>query len=571
MLKSKWVRPEETLDRKGKLIALENDTRLRHIPPTNLEILLNRGYETAEDILSLLDMDPTNVHNPKLLLDADKVVSVLMEAVEKQYHIVVYGDYDADGASATSVAVLALRKLGAKVDYFINNRFKHGYGIMPSGVDDLLVKFPTAQIILTVDNGIVAYDGIDYANSKGLKVLVTDHHDPSPDNKMPNALAVVNPKRVDCPYPFKGLCGASVIFKIMQYLYFEMDVDGEYVDELIDIVGMATIGDVMPLVDENRVFVLEALRRLENNSRKAFEILRKETKVSEINEEVFGFKYVPMVNAPSRMDGSIDLAVDLFLETDEDVITSIVKELIEINERRKTLTAEQETIAMDMLEKKGVKSVVVLYHEDFHEGIVGLIAGRIKEKYNRPTIVLTKHGNIAKGSGRSIEGFHITQGLHSTSETLIGFGGHSQACGMSLNVDKVDELEARMIERADALLTEDDFVRKIMIDAVVTPSDLTVDFIDDLNAMRPFGAGFPKPVLGLKDFYGYGNKALGSEGKHIKILSKQLEILMFNGGDYYKSIGRPTRVKALGYPSLNVWNGKVTVQFNIDGENIVAV
>lgn len=565
----KWVRPEQSVKRSLGLKALRDERSLRHYSDSVLEVLYNRGLTTVEQIEDFFDNDPSKVHSPNLMMDMEKGVQIIADAIDKGLKIVIYGDYDADGASATAIGMLGLRKAGANVEYFINNRFEHGYGLNVKGMDDLLKEHPDVDIILTVDNGIVAYEGIDYAVSKGIRVVVTDHHDPHPSGKMPNAEAIINPKRPGDEYPFKGICGATVIYKFMLALHWELDMDLEYVEDLVDIVGMATIGDVMPLLDENRIFVKEALKKIKMGNRPAFAKLVEKTNVTNIDEEMFGFKFVPMVNAPSRLLGDIDLAVDLFLTDDEEEMERLVDELIRLNDERKEITAVQEEIAMKMIEDMGEQSFYVLYNPDFHEGIVGLIAGRIKEKFYRPAIVLTEHHGIAKGSGRSIEGFHINNALHANADALIGFGGHAGACGMSLSIDKVDELRQRVTATAEEQLTEEDLTPKIVVDAVVDSSELTIDYIDELDTLRPFGQAFPKPVLKLQGFKGKDVRYMGSDKNHLKVSGfGKVSLIMFKYAEDFKEKGEPSVIDAIGYPALNVWNNNVSVQFMIQENNI---
>lgn len=564
-----WVRPEKTPTREEKILELSKSRKLRHLHPSVIEVLYNRGIQTVEEMMEFFNHDPSKVHNPLLMTDMEKGVQLVKEALSQNKHIVVYGDYDCDGAAATAIGVLGLRHLGANVDYFINNRFKHGYGIKKDGVEDLLKTYPTVDMIITVDNGIVAYEGIDFANEKGIDVIVTDHHDPHPSGKMPNALAIINPKRPGDKYPFKGICGATVIHKFMLALYWEMEKDLDYVDGMMDIVGMATIGDMMPLHDENRIFVKQSLRLIKDETRLAFAKLVEGAGVRSINEEMFGFNIVPMINAPSRLLGDISLAVDLFLTNDEAVMDDNVKKLIALNTERKELTAIQEEMAIKMIEVLGDQPMYVLYHPDFHEGIVGLVAGRIKETFHRPAIVLTQHHGIAKGSGRSIDAFHITNALHMTSDILIGFGGHAGACGMSLDVTKVDELRSNLSIMAQNQLSEEDMTPKLLVDALVEPDDLTVDYVDELDTLRPFGQGFPKPNLQLTNFRGKEVRFMGEAENHVKVIGRtKLDIIMFKHGDYFRSIGEPVDVVAIGYPDLNIWKNNVSVQFMVEKTNI---
>lgn len=557
-----WVNPHETKEREEVVERLRNDERLSHLSRATLNILVNRGVDTYEKIQMILDNDIMNQHDPSLMKDSDKLVQHLKVAIEKGKHIVVYGDYDSDGACATAIAVLCLRQLGAKVDYWINNRFIHGYGMTPQGVSDLVDKFPTVDVILTVDNGIVAFDGVEEAMNRGIQVLITDHHEPKPDGTLPPADAVVNPKRLDEEYPFSGLCGAAVIYKMMMYLYFKMGEPLDYVYSMVDIVGMATVGDVVPLIDENRLFVKESIKSINKNPRYAFKVLKDTIGESTIDEGTFGFKFVPMINSIGRLNGTIDEAVELFLSTDKDEVNKIAQYLNTMNEKRKRLTDEQVKLAQSQIENIGIKPVIVLAHEEFHEGIVGLVAGRIKEKYHRPTIVLAKTKNgIWKGSGRSIETFSIIEALHKVASTTHHYGGHDMACGVAVEEKKLQDFEEAMIKVAEDTLTPDDFIPRILVDVYVKSDEVSEKLIEELEMLKPFGADFEEPNIALTDFEVINSFTMGTNQQHIKLLDGNIEVIMWNGTEYYyDELNCPDFIQAIGTPSLNYWNGKTTVQ-----------
>jgi len=273
--KVKWLEVKKDKRRNDIIREFNTHPEIEKLSTVAKDILINREVTTVEEVLEILDDDIMNQHNPLELKDMDKMVSLLKQYVQESKHIVIYGDYDSDGACATAIAVLCLRELGVQVDYFINNRFVHGYGMTPKGVQDLIKRYPTTDVILTVDNGIVAFEGIEAAVRAGIDVLITDHHEPLPDGTLPNALAVVNPKRLDDTYPFSEICGATVIYKVMLSLYMELGEPLDYVYSMIDIVGMATVGDVMPLRDENRLFVKEAIKQINRNPRYAFKALKR--------------------------------------------------------------------------------------------------------------------------------------------------------------------------------------------------------------------------------------------------------------------------------------------------------
>lgn len=568
----KWLTPPDTKERKSTLNRLESEPSLSELSRPTLNILINRGVDTVEKINMILDNNIMNQHNPMLMKDSDKLVYHLQKSIEEKKHIVVYGDYDNDGACATAIAVLCLRHLGAQVDYWINNRFVHGYGMTPQGVRDLVEKYPTVDVILTVDNGIVAFDGIQEAIDKGIQVLVTDHHEPNPDGSLPPADAIVDPKRLDEEYPFNGICGATVIYKMMMYLYLKMKEPLDYVYSMVDIVGMATVGDVMPLLDENRLFVKESINMINKNPRYAFKALKEAIGQSTIDEGTFGFQFVPMINSIGRLTGSIDEAVELFLSTNKENVDEIVGYLKSMNEKRKELTSKQEKLAISMVEEKGVQPVIVLAHEEFHEGIVGLVAGRIKEKYHRPTIVMSKTENgIWKGSGRSIEGFSLIQSLHRIAEHTHHYGGHDMACGVGVEEHKLKKFEDALIQLANNILEPEDFIPKIQVDVFVQPVEVTEQLVEELEQLKPFGTNFEAPNIAVKEFEVEKSFRMGKEKQHIKLTNGTLSLIMWNGAEFFdRNLRSSPYVQAIGTPSLNYWNGKTSIQMIVKDDNLRA-
>lgn len=570
--KIKWVQPSETIERQETLSRLQKDPRLSHLSSATLKILINRGMDTYEKIQMILADDVINQHNPTLMKDSEQLIIYLEKAIEEGKHIVVYGDFDNDGACATAISVLCLRELGGHVDYFINNRFIHGYGITPLGVEDLIKRYPTVDVILTVDNGIVAFEGVQAAINHGIQVLVTDHHEPKPDGTIPPADAVVDPKRLDDEYPFKGICGATVAYKMMMYLYAKMGQPLDYVYSMVDIVGMATVGDVMPLVDENRLFVKESIKLINKNPRYVFQALKDAIGVSSIDEGTFGFKFVPMVNSIGRLTGEIDKAVDMFLSKDPKEVNELVQYLVETNEKRKQLTEQQEKLAITMVEQKGIQPVIVLAHENFHQGIVGLVAGRIKEMYHRPTIVMTKtKDGIWKGSGRSIEAFSIIQALHQVASTTHHYGGHDMACGVGVEDQHLQAFEQAMIQVANDTLQPEDFIPKIIVDVVVKPNEVTEQLVEELETLKPFGTNFELPNIAVSDFKVRKQFRMGSASQHLKLSDGTLTLIMWSGADYYfQELGAVPYVQAIGTPSLNFWNGRTSVQMVVKDDNLRA-
>lgn len=566
----KWIMAKTEDKNKSNVInKLMREPKLANLSRCALEILYNRGYQTVDAIEEFLYSSINNIHDTRLLADSMNAIHLMIEAVKKGKHIVVYGDYDSDGICSTSLMVLGLRKIGAKVDYFTNNRFIEGYGMCVAGLEQLIKKFPTCEVIITVDNGIVAYEGINKAKELGLTVIVTDHHEQG--DYLPNADAVVDPKRHDCSYPFKGLCGAGVAFKLLLLLYWELDKDLDYIYDMIDILGVATVGDMVPLVDENRIFVREGIKKVKNEERPVFKILREKTGLTNIDEQTFGFKYVPMLNAVGRMNGTTDEAIEMFVTDDLKRINEIVEYLIKINQERIELTEIQEKLGIELVESKGIKEVIVLYHPTFHEGVVGLVAGRLKEKYNRPTIVLSNHNGILKGSARSIDGLHIKNTFDDLREYLLGYGGHAMAGGLSLEETELQAFENAICSYAKRVLKNEDYIPKLFIDTVVEPKDITVSLVEELAVLKPFGMNFEKPNFGIKNFNVNKSFYMGNEKQHIKLICDGVGMIIFNGTKDYKNMGEPNNIKAVGYPGINVWKNNISMQFNVNIENLRGV
>ena len=558
-MNSKWIYPNVKTDQ------LKNHPKLSDLSDVALNILYNRGFRNADDIDAFLHGDIKDLHDPRLMKDADLATDILIQAIEDDLFMVVY----CDGVSSTTVMTELLQKAGGRVGFYTNDRFEQGYGMMPSGVDQILAMYPETKVIVTVDNGIMAFEGVKYAKDKGLIVVVTDHHEPGAE--LPVADAVVDPKRKDCDYPFDGLCGAGVAFKLMLLMYYKMGKPLETVYDTLDIVGMATVGDVVPLIDENRILVQKGLNMIKEEKRLVFKAFREIFQVKVINAHfTIGFQYVPAINSIGRLDGNPRKAIKMFFEDDYEVVKESVLYLKERNEKRKEMTTEQCLEAEAMVQVKGLKHVIVAYSPIFHEGLVGLIAGRLKEEYNRPVFVFGGESGKLKGSGRGIDGFHLKEALDVLKEKnlILGGGGHAKACGCSLDISMLEGFEKTVNEMAEAMLTEEDFVKKIDIDYVFHPSEVSIDVIDELRTLEPFGEAFPKPMLVVDGFNVNRIFYMGSDKTHVKLCSNELDLILFRESEYFKSLGEPKRVRAIGYPDINIWNNRVTVQFLIDNKNL---
>ena len=526
------------------------------------KILSARGI-TDKDFF--LNGKISDMHDISLLKDGIKATEIIKKSIANNEKIILYSDYDTDGASGAAVAYMMLKELGAKkVDYYTNNRFKQGYGMCKSGIDEILKKHPDTKLVITIDNGIVAFESAEYLKALGIKLVITDHHEQG--KELPTADAVVNPKRLDGDYPFDGICGAVVVWKVLRELYEDKNEANKY----LDILAIATVGDVVPLLDENRIIVKEGLKLLRNDNRLSLKILRELTETTNTNSYTLGFIYSPIFNAISRLEGNINPVIDFLTSEDEDFIKKIVSRLIKINEKRKKETKKQLEKAEKLLSNKGIKEVIVLYDESFAEGVVGLIAGRLKEKYNRPTFIFTKNqnGNLT-GSARSIEGFDIKKSLDKCEDLLLKYGGHTLAGGLSLKAKNLNLLENKLIEIAKQTLTEKDYAKRFYYVDILKEDDITFDLVKALSQLEPYGAGFPKPLIRLKDFNVKRVFTMGQNKEHLKLIGEDMSILAWRQSENYAKRGKPLTVTALGYPEINIYKNNVNIQFVVNQDNFM--
>lgn len=532
-------------------------------------ILYNRGLDTYEKVKNHLYMELSDIHNPNLLKDSDKFIEGMKRAIDEKHKIVIMGDYDVDGITATAIAMLGIRNLNLDVSFYINNRFVEGYGMTPLSLENILKKYPDVKTIITVDNGIVAFEAVKKAVDMGIQVLVTDHHETSSDGRLPEAYAIVDQKREDCEYPFKEICGAGVIFKLIMLLYWELDLELDYAYELLDLLAVGTVADVVSLTNENRVFVKEGLSLIRNDHRLFFKILNEKMAVKQIDEETIGFQYGPAINAIGRLDGCPSIVVEAMISNDVQFISEVCERMVETNVQRKELTSEHVEQAELLLANQDDMNVIVVYSECFLEGLVGLIAGRLCERYYKPVVALTKHGDKIKGSARSIPGFDVKESFDYCSELLLGYGGHPQAGGLSLKEENLEVFIKKINEYGDMHLTPEISQKNVEFDGVLKSSDMNGNTTDDIAKLRPYGQGFKKPLFGFKIDVaqnGFNEKV----AKNVLILTgvNKIRVVGFDNKQQYISLGKPERIAMLGCPSVNVFNGEVSYQFIINEDNI---
>ncbi|CCQ93580.1 SsDNA exonuclease, RecJ [[Clostridium] ultunense Esp] len=555
------------------------------------KLIVNRGIKDLKLMDSFVYPSLEKLHNPRLMKDIELGVDLMKKSIINGERIRISGDYDQDGNSAILTLYNGIKRCGGNVDYVIPHRVKDGYGINERIIKE--AKEDGINLIITCDNGISALDAMKLAKDLGLKIIVTDHHDVSfaedqEGNKeyiLPEADAVINPKRPDCNYPFKELCGAGVAFKFVQVLYEEFGIDVKESYELLEFVAMGTVCDVVDLIDENRIIVNEGLKRINNTENIGLKALINATGLEgkQINTYSLGFILGPCVNASGRLD-SAEIAVEMFLTKDPELAKEYAEELYELNEERKRMTEKGFKRVIDQIElgEFGDEKVLVIYEPETHESIVGIIAGRVKDRYYRPTILLTqsKDENTIKGSGRSIEEYNMFEEISKCKDLLIAFGGHPMAAGVSLDIANLETFRERL--NGQASLSGEDLLPKIYIDVYLPLDYISFNLVEELKTLEPFGKGNPKPLFADKNLSTKRAFILGKNQNVLKLLlvtknGRTIDGLYFGdieefnrrlaekfGVDelekLYKGIDSKIRIDIIYTPNINEYMGNRNLQ-----------
>lgn len=540
-------------------------------------VIRNRDICTKEQFDMYLSDSLEGMHKPELLKDADKAVDIIISKIEQKKKIRIIGDYDIDGICSTTILYKALKETGAEADYAVPHRINDGYGINETLIDAAIAD--GVDTILTCDNGIAAINQVEYAKKHNLTVIITDHHDiPFEENDTqkryiyPEADAIVNPKRDDCGYPFKMLCGAAVAYKLVEVLYkktgfSEYDKYKCSLDEYRQFAAIATIGDVVDLIDENRILVKNGLKSIANTKNTGLRALIDICKIdiNKLTPYSVGFVIGPCLNASGRLDTAKN-AIELFLETDENAAKSKAMELYSFNEERKGMTESELNKALKIIDETEIKNdkVIVVYLPDCHESIAGIIAGRIKELYYRPTFVITDAKDGAKGSGRSIEGYNMFEEITKCAPLLTKFGGHPMAAGISLDKDKIDEFRRTL--NKNQTLTEQQLEPVVWIDVPMPLNYVTYTLVEQLSILEPFGKGNEKPVFADKDLIVKSVNIIGKKSNVLKLMLEAQDGSVFEAIQFMYDGNKPQighKIAITYYPDINEFRGKRNLQFII--------
>lgn len=546
-----------------------------NITPMTARIIRNRDVVGEEQIRRYLYGNTQDLYSPWLLHGMNEGISLLQQAVLEEKKVRVIGDYDIDGVCATYILLTGLRKIGANVDTVIPDRIKDGYGINEQLIDQ--AKDDGVELIVTCDNGISALSQIAYAKELGMKVIVTDHHEvPFEETederieKLPPADVIINPKQARCSYPWKGLCGGAVAWKLVAALYEKYGISAQEAYKLLEFAAIATVGDIMELQDENRILVKEGLKRIHHTKNIGLKSLIEVNGLERdsINAYHIGFVLGPCINAGGRLD-TAKRALELFSSEDKESADRLAGDLKALNDSRKELTKEGVDEAIRQVLETGRRSerVLVVYLPDCHESIAGIIAGKVKEHFYRPTIVLTDAENGIKGSGRSIPGYNMFEELCKVGELFTKFGGHPMAAGMSLQKENLDKLRRELNQ--NCTLTKEDMVEKVSIDIAMPIQYISEEFINELKVLEPFGNGNGKPLFAERDFLVLQSQVLGKNKNTVKIYGTNgagchMEGLYFgNPEEFLKLLEQKSTISITYYPTINEFRGKKTLQIMI--------
>jgi len=534
-----------------------------HISKVTAQLLLNRGIDSSASASDFMQCELSSCHDPFLLKGMERAVSRIKEAISKKEKVLVYGDYDVDGMTSVALLSTCLKRIGALVQTYIPNRLEEGYGLNTGAIKK--AKKNGVTLIITVDCGIGSFDEIDYAHSVGIDVIVTDHHEII-QSKIPNACAVINPLQKGCNYPFKHLAGVGIAYKLAKALYTGTSHDA---DEFLDLVSLGTVADIAPLIGENRILTRHGLAELNKRKRLGLKALADSSGLTgkDISSGHIGFILGPRINAMGRI-GSPEKALELLLSNDFSQASELAVILNTENRNRQKIEARILEEALSKVEREvnfKHHRVIVLASEGWHPGVIGIVASRIADKFYRPTILISLDGKLGKGSGRSVENFHLFEYLLKCKDVLSGFGGHESACGITIEKNRIPEFAEMINAEASKDINEKIFSPKLEIDMDISLDMLSEDVIREIESLSPFGPDNPRPVLAsrsliVKD----GPRQIGKNGFKMLVTDSRItcEAVSFGRGNI--EAPKPGSGVDIAYiPSINDWQGLQSIQLEL--------
>lgn len=554
------------MNKKWECYNLDNEkveelVKKRHITNLLASILVNRGIIDGEKINVFLNPTRKDFYNPFLMPDMEIAVKRIVKAIENKEKIMIYGDYDADGITSITVLKKYLNEIGLKTGEYIPNRLNEGYGLNKDAISKIYND--GYKLMITVDCGISGLEEVDYANSLGMEIIITDHHEPA--EKLPEAIAVIDAKRKDNKYPFNQLAGVGVVFKLIQAISTELKLEEKEYLKYLDLVCIGTISDIVPLVDENRVIAKLGLKLIEKTKNIGLKTLLNIADLKKIDSNAISFGVAPRINACGRM-GFQEEALQLFLTEDSGEATKIAKRLVQFNQERQ---AKEKQIFEEVIEKiekdNKDKKCIVLAEENWHHGIIGIVASKITEIYYKPSILICLEGDKGKGSGRSIPGFDIYTALTKCSDYIEKFGGHSMAIGITIKKENFEKLK-EAIEKYAQESNISDIMPIINIDKEINLKNINIEEVKSLELLEPFGEANKMPLFLLRNLKIDSIRAL-SGGKHLKLTLKQdnniVDAIGFNMGDLSKEYLLGDKVDVVGTIEINSFGNKENIQINL--------
>lgn len=555
MLKKKWLLREFD---KNRVVEM---SKTFHISPLTAIILYNRGIREDKEITRFLSKDLGVMHDPYLLKDMEKAVGRIRQARDNHEKITIYGDYDVDGITSIAILYKQLTEMGMEVAYYIPDRMQEGYGVNRDALDK--IRQDGSSLIITVDTGITAVEEGEYAKEIGMDIIVTDHHECK--ETLPNVYAAIDPKQKDCPYPFKSLAGVGVVFKLIQALDERKSLP-DLMDKYADLMCLGTVADISPLVDENRVIVTEGLKRFKTTKNTGLKaLIDVSTNGKAITTSTIGYIIAPRINASGRL-GCAGRSVDLFLTDDEAKAKELAESLCEENTLRQHTEQKMFKEALEYLESHPeVKEdkVIIIPHKDWHHGIVGIVSSKITEKFYKPSILFAIDGDEAKGSGRSVNGFNLFGALENCSELLEKFGGHELAAGLTIKASNIETFRKKINECSKDSFTEQMLTPTIMLDAAIKVPYISLETVNDINRLQPFGVDNPTPSFAIRNIKIHKISVM-SEGKHLRMTllkdGKYLDSVGFGMGEYYQHLEEGDFIDVAFALDINDYKGFQNVQ-----------
>lgn len=531
------------------------------------KILIQRNISNFDQAKRYFRPSLDHLHDPFLMRDMDKVMKRIKTAMDQKEKIVIYGDYDVDGTTSVALVYGFLRNFYSNIDFYIPDRYKEGYGISKIGIDWAVEN--GFGLLISLDCGIKAVEMTDYANKKDLDLIICDHH--LPGDILPNAYAILDPKMHDCPYPYKELSGCGVGFKLLQAFCEKFGYDPDLLFDYIDLVAVSIAADIVPITDENRALAYFGLKKLNENPRLGLEALIKHAGIrNQINISSIVFGIGPRINASGRMDHA-KTAVELLLADNHKVIESLAASIDVKNLERRNFDSAITTEAIEMIgREKGSKDLksTVLFKDDWHKGVIGIVASRCIEKYYRPTIILTESNGMATGSARSVNGFDIYKAISECSDLLEQFGGHMYAAGLTMEIDKVEAFKEKFEQIVSEKISEEQLTPRIEIDSVIDLKDINFKFFNVLEQMAPFGPGNMQPVFVTHQLHVSGRPRILKD-QHLKFYVKQndedetMEAIGFGHAEYYDLVASGMRFSMAYYIEENNYLGNKSLQLRV--------